>query len=788
MALKFDWNKEQIMNEADAVHAFALLREQQPKYCAFDTETTGLHITKDVPFFFQFGWLNTEQRTEQPQAYSFGVDLEKQPALARRVIRSWHNYLKARVEAGEELWYIGHNIKYDMHQIANIDLLFEECIPITENQFWIRYAHDAIHIGEGGPPLGLKEYATKYLDRNAKEHDASLQKERGQIAAKMNADLKDRITKAKCEVPEHLQSKFKSVTLSCLVEMFKDPIFDTDMLPEDIRAVYLEWRESLPHWIQKRVIGLVDPEHVPYNQLNRVLLARYALDDIVWTLEAFWQCKPVAERRENTEAIYNIENPSLWPIWHMERTGFKVNLQYLEESRIRLRSFILKRRTDLYNLTQTVFKIGQHELIKDLLASDFDLELKSTAAAEVDLVLSRLERDGSNPEAVACIRLIQELRTLEKWYSVYIMRFKTELDFYGTDRIWTQFNSVGAVSGRFTSNMQQMPKEGLSVFNGEELFDDKRHKPVDGDTVEEIFNPRKMVIVPTDEGFAGMSIIDYAGEELRFQAMYTILCGDPDLNLCRAYMPYKCHRKEKPQMDAISDRVEHFDYNNKQHLKEWHSEDWFLDESPEVLWTPTDIHSEMTVNCGFEKTDPKFKYYRSTVGKRLVFSKQYGAGLQKIIGMFPDFSPAKCQQLNDAYYNTFPGVKTYHKYCEYICSTQDYAINLFGTKYYNISAHKCKNMLVQGSCASFMKIKLRELYNYIRENKLRSVLLASIHDEVDFYIWPGEEHHIEEFSRIMTDWGDALIPIVAEPDYGVTNWAEIKDCSYYNWKAKQVPV
>ena len=60
MALKFDWNKEQIMNEADAVHAFALLREQQPKYCAFDTETTGLHITKDVPFFFQFGWLNTE--------------------------------------------------------------------------------------------------------------------------------------------------------------------------------------------------------------------------------------------------------------------------------------------------------------------------------------------------------------------------------------------------------------------------------------------------------------------------------------------------------------------------------------------------------------------------------------------------------------------------------------------------------------------------------------------------------------------------------------------------------
>ena len=83
-------------------------------------------------------------------------------------------------------------------------------------------------------------------------------------------------------------------------------------------------------------------------------------------------------------------------------------------------------------------------------------------------------------------------------------------------------------------------------------------------------------------------------------------------------------------------------------ILKWHSEDWFL-ESPEVLWTPTDIHSEMTVNCGFEKTDPKFKYYRrGTVGKRLVFSKQ--SGLQKKLDV--PGSPAK-EQLNTLI--TFPG-------------------------------------------------------------------------------------------------------------------------------------
>jgi len=761
MALKFNWHKEQLLNEQDCHHAFALLRLQKPKYFAFDTETTGLHIREDKPFFFQFGWLNTEANPEnviyENHAYAFAVDLERQPALAKRVIRSWHNYLKSRSD--EEIYYVGQNIKYDLHMSANEDFLPDECIPITELQFWIRYAHDALQAGEGGPPLALKEYAVKYLDRSAKEQDKLLQKERGEIAARFNADLKNRLIRSRCKVPKEFQARYKSMTLSCLQEIFKDPIFDLDMLPQDVAPVYLEWKETLPEWIRKKVKDLVDPEDIPYNRLNRVILARYALDDIVWTLEAFWQCKPIAERRENVKPIYEIENPSIWPIWRMERTGFKVNLEYLETSRRNLRRYIIRRRRDLYELTQTSFKIGQHAFIKELLANDFNLELESTAANEVDLVLAKLEREGTNPEAVQCIKLIQELRTLEKWYSVYIMRFKTELDFYGTDRIWTQFNTVGAVSGRFTSNMQQMPKDGIIDCDGNELF-----------------NPRRMVIAPVDEGFAGMAIIDYAGEELRFQAMYTILCGDPDLNLCRAFMPYQCHRKDGTR----------FDYNNPRHLKEWDTKDWYLNEDESVLWSPVDLHSEMTVNCGWEKSDPDFKKYRK-VGKTVNFAKQYGCGFGKICIMFPELSLEKCKQINDAYYLTFPGVKTYHKHCEWICREHEFAINLFGVKYYNISAHKCKNMLVQGSCASFLKIKIPQLDKYIRENNLRTVMLAAIHDEIDFYIWPGEEHHIDKFIEIMIEWKDALIPIVAEPDYiGEGSWADVKDQSYYVWREKNL--
>lgn len=772
MALKFNWHKEQLMNPEDAKHAFALLRQQRPKYCGFDTETTGLNIKHDKPFFFQFGWLNTEPNPENQidelHAYSFAVDLEKHPTFARRVIRSWHNWL---IENKDYVIYIGQNVKYDMHMMANIEMPIPDEIYITELQFWIRYAHDALQPGEGGPPLNLKEYATRFLDRHAKEQDNMLQKERSEIAARFNAQLKNMLVKAACKVPEELKNKYKSMTLSCLQELFKDPVFDLDMLPEDIQKVYLNWKDTLPVWIKKRVIDLVDPELIPYDKLNRVILSRYACDDIIWTLETFWQCKPIAEKRNNTKAIYEIEEPALRPIWRMERTGFKVDRKYLDTCQINLRNYIFTRRSALQELTQAQFKIGQHAFIKDMLENDFDLKLDSTAANEVDLILSQLERDGTNPRAVQCIKLIQELRTLEKWYSVYIMRFKVELDFYDTDRIWTQFNSVGTVSGRFTSSMQQMPRDGISYdpINGG-LVDSKKCK----DAIE-LFNPRRMVIVPKDEGFAGMAIIDFANEEMRFQAMYTILCEHPDLNMCRAFMPYLCHRKDGTK----------YDYNKMQHLKEWNTGDWYYDENPEQLWQPTDLHSEMTINCGFDKASPDFKFYRNAVGKRLNFAKSYGCGLQKIMAMYPDFSIDKCKQLNDAYYQTFPGLKTFHQYCDHICSTMEYAENLFHVKYYSISSHKCKNMLIQGSAALFLKIKLKQIDDYIQNNKLRSVMIASVHDEVDFYIWPGEEYHIEAIQTIMEDWEDALIPIVADPDYGTETWADTKDKSYYKWKEKQ---
>ena len=427
----------------------------------------------------------------------------------------------------------------------------------------------------------------------------------------------------------------------------------------------------------------------------------------------------------------------------MERVGFKIDREYLESSRIKLRSYILERRKLLRELTGTEFKIGQHAFIKEMLANDFDWSLPSTGASVVDMELSKLIRENPSNPAIKVMQLIQELRTLEKWYSAYIIRFQKVIEYYNTDRLYTQMNQVGAVSGRFTSDFQQFPKEAITKEDGTELF-----------------HPRKMVIVPKDEGFIGLGYCDFSQIELRFQAFYTILVGAPDLNLCRAYMPYKCHKKDGTK----------FDYTNPEHIKHW-SDDWYLDENPEEKWTATDVHAATTIAAGYSKDDPNFKLYRTTVGKRTNFAKNYGAQLGKIKEMYPDKSEEECQRINDAYYKAFPGVKNYHQYC-YNRASYSYTVNMFGVKYYNVSGHKLINMLVQGSAAYYLKLKIIELDKYIRENHLKTRMQMNIHDEVDFEVAEGEKEQLWKFKEIMEDWPEGQVPIVAEPDWSTTNWAE----------------
>ena len=495
--------------------------------------------------------------------------------------------------------------------------------------------------------------------------------------------------------------------------------------------------------MQKKINGLPEADMVRYDTLNRENLTKYAHFDIVYMLEAFLLLDPVLKARHNEKGV-EIENSLIYPLVEMERNGFKADKQYLEDSKIKVKNYIIERRQRFYELAGREVKIGQHAAIKKILQDKYHLEIATTNAAELDIVLSGLIHDKANPDAIEFIKILQELRTLEKWYSTYIIRFLKNL--HGTDRLYTAINQVGTISGRVTSDFQQFPKKPIMTVDGEELF-----------------NPRRMI---TNSGgdFNGFVLLDFSQIELRFQAFYTILVGHPDLNLCRAYMPYQCH---------LADGTE-YDYHNIEHVRDWKNQ-WYYDEQPGVLWSPTDVHGATTEKAtGFKPGTPEFKTARSVIGKRVNFAKNYGASRKRMRIMFPEATEEEVTRIDNSYYEAFPGVKFYHQYCYDRAQLSSWTANLYGIRYYNTSGHKLINLLIQGSAAFYLKTKIRELYDYSKEHNIKTRWLMQIHDEL---MWERHKDEIEvffEFKKIMEDWPDTFVPIVAEMDASNASWADKK--------------
>lgn len=725
---QFAWTHTTITTNAQANACLKLIKELQPTVGAFDTETTGLNIGTDKAFLFQFGFIDIASK----KGYTYVVDIERQPQLAKQVITAWHKYAIRLTD------YIGHNVKFDLHMLRNTNLpyLYNN---LTDTQFYIRYAHDALTPANGGPPLGLKAYSAKYIDHTAKSHEKELNHIKSQIAKEINLKLKQRL--ASCGSPPS-KYKTKSYTLSVIEDMFKDAIFEISDLPEPIRTKYLDWLHlDVPIYLQNLVEGVVTSDIIPYDKLPRDKVIKYAHQDIVLTLEIYYFLKETVKARNNEKAI-QMENDLIIPLYHMESTGFKADKEYLEQARIKLKNYIIKKRKELYTLAGQEIKIGQHETIKKVLSDKFNIKVVSTANDELAQTISRLEREKCNPEAIKFIKIIQDLRTLEKWYSAYIMRFIKGLQ--KSDRLYTQINQVGTVSCRVTSDFQQFPKAAIKDDEG-----------------NEIFHPRRVVLADNTDGYKGIVYLDYSQIELRFQAFYTILVGHPDLNLCRAYMPYKCVNKQG----------ELFDYNNPEHIKNWNAE-WYYEEDRTKHWIPTDVHGATTKAAfNIDETHPDYHDLRY-IGKRVNFAKNYGAQYKKICSMFPNRTEEECRRIDAAYYKAFPGVKEYHNYCYKAADSFGHVANMFGINYYGLSGHKLINTLIQGSAAVYLKYKIIEIDKYMTEHKMHSKLQMQIHDELSWIIAEGEEEEFFKLKEIMETWNETKVPLVADMEATTTTWAD----------------
>jgi DNA polymerase-1 len=694
-----------------------------PTAAAFDTETTGLHIIYDRPFLFQFGWYVEEYG----QGWVYTVNLDQEIGLS--TVRIWHALVASAPV------YLGHNIKYDLHMMENIELpyLYDN---IGDTQIYIRMAHDNIPVRKGGAPLGLKQYAAKYIDPQAKLHEKEIKLYQSDSAKQIN-----KLLQRKLMLLGPLEENTKW-TKGYMNKLFKNNTFNIQDLPVIYYNAYLSWYNALDPLIQRNMTTImVESNDIPYSLVRRDIVKKYGAYDIIYTLEIHRKTKHVIDVRGNVLGL-KLEQQCIRPLYRMERVGFRLDLDYLKGCEESVRHYIRDRREILFDLAGEPISCSQHKRIKELAVERFNNTLESTGSEEMTAMIHSLD---------ACdfkefLEIIQELRTLEKWYSTYIRKWLDVCDPINP-RVYTQINQVGAASGRVTSDFQQFPKGKLVSIDGGELF-----------------NPRKMVL---SEG-KGLVYLDYSQIELRFQAIYTILLKQPDMNLCRAYMPYKCYC-----LDTMNNRWQ-FDFTKKEDIANWNKVDWYQNEDNEI-WKPTDLHGAMTKEAfGIDETDPRWSKLRG-LGKRMNFMKNYGGGIGQTRSILPDtYTEEEIIHIDGAYYRTFPGVRVYQDYCYSMAQQTAYVGNMFGIRYYGVSGHNLINMLVQGSAAYFLKKKIIEVDKYLTGH--HSKFQMNIHDEMSF-IWDERDSFdiFYEIKQIMEEWDDSPVPIVADMELTTTNWAEKED-------------
>lgn len=555
--LVYNWITKEIKTNDDTVNMMLLFNEVNPRYGGFDTETTGLHITLDKPFLYQFGFIDEATKT----GYVYAVDIERNTEVAMTCIKNWYNLCKKLDKL------VGFNVKFDMHMMENLGLPYPHH-NITDDKIYIRLGHDALKQENGGPPMSLKEYARRYIDPTAKDNERIIASERTAIAKNFTTDLKRRT----------------GWTVKQFDEFFGDVLNEVEDLPPNIKEAYDAWYNTVPEEIKRHMLTpLLDTDCIPYTMVDRDNLIRYGFYDVIYTLEIFMKLKDIIPIRHQEQPLA-IEEEVIYYFYDMERTGFEMNKPYILETKERMKAYMLRRRNDLKEIVGYPIKVNQHPTIKRILKDKYNIIAESTGSTVLDQMMANI----NDEEAKKFVSTVQELRTLDKWYQTYLMRFIKEMK--RCDRVYTQIDQTGCVSGRVSSDFQQFPKFPINDVDGNELF-----------------APRRMINIT---GF----YLDYSQIELRLQAFYTILVGDPDKNMCRAYMPYMCHR-------VLEDgTIEEFDYKNPQHIREWADPRWCHDED-DTPWKKVDLHGATTTAAtGLTPDDPEFKEARSHIGKRVNFA------------------------------------------------------------------------------------------------------------------------------------------------------------------------
>lgn len=198
-----------------------------------------------------------------------------------------------------------------------------------------------------------------------------------------------------------------------------------------------------------------------------------------------------------------------------------------------------------------------------------------------------------------------------------------------------------------------------------------------------------------------------------------------------------------------------------------------------------DIH-RLTASLIFDVPEKEVTAPMRDSAKRVNFGIIYGMsafGLAKDLGI----SQTEAQDFIDRYFLKYPGVKRFIDHTIRECETRGFVTTLLNRRRYipeitspnnsmrQFAQRQAINTPVQGSAADLIKLAMIDIHKEIRERKMSSRMLITVHDELVFDVPPGEKNDLINLVRDRMEHSLELsVPIKVSVKTGA-DWLDMRE-------------
>ena len=335
--LKYKYKHIETERELDLI--LQDMRSSVINWVGFDTETTGLNIITDKPFLVSFGY--------NDKVYTF----DYKP--------NWFNSLVGVIEQCE-LPLFAHNAKYDYHMVQNGGSLITDEVKLYDSITVARLTENA----DERESMSLEALGTKYIDDEAKFAGHIIK----DIIHKIDKENRDKLKKGIMETfPD---DKFFTITK----DGKKKGTGKLTKLLEDYEKTRTKWVNDDDPYFKYIDENFKRANYYDVYLREPQLMRNYAADDIVIMLEYLKKALPVLKEVDKDFRVLKREGELIKAVACMENTGFKVDVDYILESRKEIVKYRELLYLELYIYTGKEFSVGQHDYIKKLLLSQFGVK------------------------------------------------------------------------------------------------------------------------------------------------------------------------------------------------------------------------------------------------------------------------------------------------------------------------------------------------------------------------------------------------------------------------------